>query len=121
MGIFILVSGGLTCAFFLYVLVQFHKELVRTERNQTWRPGGRLRTYTRELSERQAALAEKRIKRILKTARKRAEIRQEKRARAKAEDASGIPYIETVFPIGFVVTPIPRSAGPGTAAIHRNS
>jgi hypothetical protein len=30
-GIFLLISGGLTCAFFLYVLLQFHRELTARE------------------------------------------------------------------------------------------
>src|SRR5271156_1834579 len=102
MGIFILLSGGLTCAFFLYVLVQFHKELNRIEGNQARRRRGRFRNYTRHLSERQAELANKRIKRILKVTRERTE----KRAGEKADISGGIPYIETVIPIGVVVTPV---------------
>src|SRR5208282_6722157 len=94
MGIFILLSGGLTCAFFLYVLVQFHKELKRIEGNQAQGPGRRFRSYTRHLSERQAESANKRIKRILKVTRERAA----KPAREKTNISSGIPYVETVFP-----------------------
>jgi len=116
MGIFILLSGGLTCAFFLYVLVQFHKELKRIEGNQAQGPGRRFRSYTRHLSERQAESANKRIKRILKVTRERAA----KPAREKTNISSGIPYVETVFPAGFVVTPISRAAAAVTAAAHRN-
>jgi len=120
MGIFILLSGGLTCAFFLYVLVQFHKELQRAEGNGKGKPGGRLRNYTKRLSARRAELTEKKIQRIMKVVRKRAEMRREGRAREKSNHSGGIPYVETIFPIGFVVTPIPRVAGPGTPAIQRN-
>jgi hypothetical protein len=111
MGIFILISGGLTCAFFLYVLVQFHRELERIEGGRKGRPDGKFRGYTRQLSARQAEQAEKKIKKILKITRERGEMRREKRAEEKSNNSGGVPYVETVFPIGFVVTPVLSAAG----------
>jgi hypothetical protein len=110
MGLFLVVAGGLTCAFFLYVLVQIHRELKRTEGNQSSNLGGGLQVPEKRSSSGRADSRDKKIQMIL---RKAVENGRAKHAARKMDNSRGIPYVEAFIPIGFVVTPIRNPSVPG--------
>jgi hypothetical protein len=107
MGLFLLVAGGLTCAFFLYVLVQLERDLRPAKRNEGSGSGAGLQGDVRRSPLQHADLMNRKVQMIL---RKAVESGRAKQATRNGIMSGAIPYLEAVTPIGFVVAPATKSS-----------
>jgi hypothetical protein len=102
MGLFLLVAGGLTCAFFLYVLVQLERDLRPTKETGGSGSGGGLQGDVKRSPLQHADLMNRKVQMIL---RKAVESGRAKQATRNGNISGAIPYLEAVTPTGFVVGP----------------